>query len=259
MNSSNILFAPIRSKRSFEEVSAKIKNLILNGVLKPGDRLPPETELAHQFNVSRQTVREGLRMLELSGFITVQRGGKGGPLIKDTVLTTIKDLFLDAFQMEKISLEELTMARLEIEKVVLEHVIKNIEKQDIRRLEQNIMQARNKVENDIVAIKENIEFHNILAEASRNHVFVIVVKSILAVLKDLLTRLTMNPERSAELIGYRESLVKSKNAVGDHEKILSAILEKRDVDAKDLLQKHLLEVRNRLHAIAGHIESKANP
>ena len=99
------LFEPIKSERTFEKVSKKIKQLIFDGVLKPGDRLPSELDLAQQFGVSRQTIREALRILELSGFITIQKGGAGGPLIKDTVLHSLNGMFLDAFQLEKVTLD----------------------------------------------------------------------------------------------------------------------------------------------------------
>ena len=69
--SSKILFAPIKSTRTFEEISLGIKRLIFKGALKPGDKLPSETELARQFNVGRQTVREALRLLELSSLILI--------------------------------------------------------------------------------------------------------------------------------------------------------------------------------------------
>ena len=81
MDKDQELFQPIKNERTFEKVSTRIKRLIFDGVLKPGDRLPSEMELAHQFDVGRQTIREALRILELSGFITVQKGGSGGPLI----------------------------------------------------------------------------------------------------------------------------------------------------------------------------------
>ncbi|MBW2031251.1 MAG: FadR family transcriptional regulator [Deltaproteobacteria bacterium] len=113
MNEQKALFTPIKTRRTFEEVSASIKQLILDGVLRPGDRLPSEMELARQFNVSRQTIREALRILELSGFISVQKGGSGGPLIRDTIMNTINNLFFDAFQLERISIDELTAARIE--------------------------------------------------------------------------------------------------------------------------------------------------
>jgi DNA-binding transcriptional MocR family regulator len=71
------LFTPIESKRTFEEISSKVKTLIFDGTLKPGDRLPSELELAKQFGVGRQSVREALRLLELSGFVSIQKGYGG--------------------------------------------------------------------------------------------------------------------------------------------------------------------------------------
>jgi DNA-binding FadR family transcriptional regulator len=199
--------------------------------------------------VSRQTIREALRILELSGFITIQKEGSGGPLIKDTILNTISGLFLDAFRMEKISIEELTIARLEIEKVVLNHVIDHAGESDIKSLRDNVVRARKKVDNNIMAAEENIQFHELLAEASKNHVFVIVAGSILAVLRELLSRLTLNLKTSNDAVGYNDEVLKSKNAVGYHEDILNAIVEKRRDEAIHLLERHLLEVRDRLRLL----------
>jgi len=189
MKPSKNLFTPVRNERTFEKVSSRIKGLIFDGVLKPGDRLPSENELAQQFNVSRQTVREALRILELSGFITTQKGGSGGPLIKDTILNTISDLYRDAFRMEKISIEELTLVRFEIERVVLEHATDKADESDIEALQHNIARAKEKIEDNETAIDEHIEFHNLLAKASKNHVFVVVSGSLAAAVRDVLKRL----------------------------------------------------------------------
>ena len=66
-----------------------------------------------------------MRILEQSGFVSVQRGVKGGPIVKETVLNRIAGLFLDAFKFRKISIEELRTARIDIEKAMLVHVIRN--------------------------------------------------------------------------------------------------------------------------------------
>lgn len=249
MKAQENLFSPIKSKRTFEEVSSKIKRLIFDGVLKPGDRLPSEIELSNQFNVGRQTIREALRILELSGFITVQKGGSGGPLIKDTIINTISDLFLDAFRMEKISIEELTVARLEIEKMVLNRVMDNVKASDIEDLKQNLKAAQEKIEDNLMANEENIEFHNLLARASRNHVFVIVVGSIAAVLRNLLSRLSPEMGTTADRAVYDESSLMSANAVRYHEEILEAIIENRREKAIELLEQHLVEVSDRLETL----------
>jgi len=249
MTEKKAIFRPIKSKRTFEEVSNKIKTLIFDGVLKPGDRLPSEIELARQFMVSRQTIREALRILELSGFINVQKGGSGGPLIRDTILNTINNLYLDAFRLEQITTAELTFARVEIEKLVLYHAVDNAEESDILALQQNVEKARLKIESNTISTDENIEFHNLLAKASKNPVFEIVVGSIEAVVRDLLTRLNPDIDASGDAIGYNEGMLKSENAVKAHEEILDAILEKNKEKACRLLEQHLLEVGERLQSL----------
>jgi GntR family transcriptional regulator, transcriptional repressor for pyruvate dehydrogenase complex len=87
-------FKSPKIKRSFNEISSEFKKLIFQGVLKPGDRLPSQIEIARQFNVVRQTVRESMRILEKGGFITIQRGVKGGPFIVDTMLNRLSTLFI---------------------------------------------------------------------------------------------------------------------------------------------------------------------
>ena len=119
MDVDKAIFSPVESKRTFEEISSNIKALIIEGVLKPGDRLPSETELAKQFQVGRQTIRESLRILELSGFVLVQKEFGGGPIIKDTILGKVTNLLLDAFKMEKIAASEFVEARSVIEKAII--------------------------------------------------------------------------------------------------------------------------------------------
>jgi len=250
MQNSKALFSPIREKRTFERVSAKIKRLILEGVLKTGDQLPSEIELARQFDVSRQTLREALRILELTGFITVQKGGSGGPLIQDTLMNSISNLYLDAFQMEKITIEELTVVRCDIEKSMLNHVIDKSVEADFAALEANLIEASRKIEDNQPAIHENIEFHNLLAKASKNNVYPVVVGSIAAATRDLLTRLIDETLSEKGLSEYDENMVNTKIAVVSHKAILAAIRKRDKKTAVQLLEQHLHEVGNRLKKLA---------
>ena len=244
------VFTPIKSPRTFEEVSNQIKKLIFDGVFKPGDKLPPEIEIAQQFNVGRQSIREALRILELSGFITIQKGGGGGAIIKDTISNTISELFLDAFQLEKITLEELTIARFEIEKIVLKYAIENADESDIEALQQNIREAREKIDNNILAVDENIRFHKLLAKASKNHLFVIVVEAVTAAIRHFLSGLGPDSESSDSEKWYSENMMNSKNTLAYHEDILNAVVEKKLSTAIDILDNHLLEVKGRLQPLA---------
>jgi len=246
---SQTLFAPVRTKRAFEEVCNEIKRLIFRGVLKPGDKLPSEIDLATQFSVSRQTVREALRLLEITGFISMQKGGTGGPLIVDTILNTIGNSYLDAFQMKKITIDELTTARVEIEKMILKAVFRDSQDIDVQCLEENVAQAKSLVERKTDAFRENIHFHLLLAMASKNYVFVIVMESILTVVADIRSRLGFDLDVSVE-------------AVRDHEKIVEAIKGKDHQGALSILERHLVEngklLREFLKRYEGEEESSSS-
>ncbi len=214
------------SKRAFEDVSTKIKKWIIQGVVKPGDKLPSETELARQFKVGRQTVREALRLLELSGFLTVRQGVHGGSIITNTILGTLSQSFLDAVQMKNISVAEVIAARNEIDKMVLIQAIRNATEEDISLLNENIRKAEQKLSQNILAFEENITFNTTLAKASHNGIFVILVESMMTIMADFLSRAPQTLE------------VSQKN-VNDHKDILSALMQRNEARALLLADNHL--------------------
>ena len=223
------LFTPIENKRTFEEISSKVKALIFEGTLKPGDKLPSEVELAKQFGVGRQSVREALRLLELSGFISVQKGYGGGPIVKDTISTRNRNLYLDAFRMEKITVDEFTTARLVIEKAILNEVIDKADDSDIKHIQANLAKAEELIANKKLATDENFDFHALLAKASKNKVFIILEKSINAIHRNLRSRSAAD-------------LKTTRNALKAHHKILDAIIAKDRERAIKLLHKHIFDV-----------------
>lgn len=227
------MFSPIENKRIFEQVSDKIKELIFDGTLNHGDKLPSEGQLAQQFNVGRQTIREALRLLERSGLVSIKKGGDGGPLIKDTILDKIRDLFLDSFRMGKVSLRELTLARLGIERVIVDYTIDHIDESGINRLKKNVARAKRGLKANRVVTEDNVEFHNLVARASKNNVFIIITESIMALAGYIYTQSGANMEDSKSMVAY-------------HEKILKAIIEKDKEKAIALSEESLQVVKKRL-------------
>jgi DNA-binding FadR family transcriptional regulator len=67
-------FQALEQRRTFEQILVQVEGAIITGGLKPGDRLPPERDLAQTFGVSRASVREALRVLEMFGVIVARRG-----------------------------------------------------------------------------------------------------------------------------------------------------------------------------------------
>ena len=227
-----ILIEPIRNRRTFEEVSDKLKELIFDGTLKQGQQLPSEHALAKLFKVGRQSVREALRILELSGFIKVRAGVKGGAVIEGTMLSKMTGLFLDAFKFHKVSLEDCMTARKAIEVSVLDSVIRNADESDIKSLRENIMMAKKNLQSNNSAYEENVDFHRILARASKNFTFCIVMESIMAVFADFKSRaVAVSPEQSRIIIE-------------DHEALVNAIVAKEKKLAVHLLGKDLADARN---------------
>jgi DNA-binding FadR family transcriptional regulator len=229
------LIEPIKSQRTFEEVSNKIKELIFSGALKPGEKLPSENAMAQLFQVGRQSVREALRVLERSGFISVKMGVKGGPVIEDTVHHKIAGLFLDASRYNKVSLDDYSSALIAIEVSMIDFVFENADKRDIEGLSRNIVKAREKLKAHMPAFEENIDFHRLLAKASKNYVFCIIIEAVLAVLSDFRSKLTAvaGVELSGDITKVHEEEIEA--IVAKRKKKMAALIEKDLFIARQIL------------------------
>ncbi len=229
-------FSPVKRDRVFEEVSSQIKKQIYKGVLKPGDKLQSESELARSFSVSRQTIREALRTLELSGFITIRRGVRGGPLVENTISNKVSESLLDAIQMGTANVDDLTSAWLAFGKLLLEKAIEKADDSDIKRLRVSIGRAQEKLKNNTPIYEESIDFHKSLARATKNKVFEIIQNSVMAVYADFLSRLQPEPSPA-------------KMVLSNYEKIVDAIAGRRKREAFALFEKHVSLIKARLHGL----------
>ncbi len=108
-----------------------------------------------------------------------------------------------------------------------------------------------KIEANINVIDENIQFHNLLAKASKNHLFVIVVEAVTTAMRHFLCELTPDATLLEKDKWYSENVINSKNTLSYHEDILKAVIEKKLDQALDILENHLLEVKKRLQPLAG--------
>jgi DNA-binding FadR family transcriptional regulator len=79
------LFRPVRDGNAFEETVERLLSAVRLGVVRPGERLPPERDLAVRFRVSRVTLREAIRALQTSGYLESRRGRYGGTFVAATL------------------------------------------------------------------------------------------------------------------------------------------------------------------------------
>lgn len=172
-------FKPIRQPRVSEEVIEQLKHAFLVGHFKAGDKLPPERELANEFQVSRVAVREALRALESTGFIEIRQGATGGAFVTDLTFETLANSFLDLFLAEKISVPELhqvrTLIEPEIARMAAGRVTSEYAKRLIDALEAEELPARTLSED----FEAKTAVHFILAEMCGNRLLEALVKSLM--------------------------------------------------------------------------------
>lgn len=223
------IFKPLPSKRAFEEISDQIKDLIHSGVFKPGDKLPPERDLARQFNVGRMAVREALRVLEDSGFIFIKQGSNGGSFIKEPEPSGVSKSLTTFAQLSNVTLEQLTEAKLAVELAIVESVIEKITEKELGILRLSIEEAKQAIASDTIPLSYNMDFHMALAHVAGNPILESFLSAMMKLLIDFMGKGKPEPE-------YITAHIKS------HEALYKAIVKKDLSKAKRLIKKHILDV-----------------
>lgn len=232
------LFKPFKNdKKIFQQISDQIRELIFSVVLKPGDKLPPEKQLASQFNTGRMVVREALRTLEQSGLVHIRQGSLGGAFVKNPDTAVITRSIADQIKIGNVTLQELIEARLGIEKVILDFAVMRVKNEDIDLIKKNIEDSEQKLLKGERATEENINFHILLAKSAKNILFEMIIESIMNVTKSFL--LSLKPD-----VKY------INNVLTYHKKIYKALEEKNLPMAKQIMEKHLLDINRKFKDLA---------
>jgi DNA-binding FadR family transcriptional regulator len=176
-----VQFRPIHTRRAFEEICERIREQLALGVLKPGDKLPPERDLAQQLGVSRNVLREALRTLEMAGVLRLQKGVKGGAFVQEGDDTSrMNDVMRDMLSLGTISVRELSEARIHVIDLVVRLACANARQVDFEALEANI--ERTELATGEGRLLDRVEcsreFYKLLAMATRNKVIAMIVDSV---------------------------------------------------------------------------------
>jgi GntR family transcriptional regulator, transcriptional repressor for pyruvate dehydrogenase complex len=200
-------FAPIRAKRVFEEICEQVRREMAAGTLRPGDKLPPERELALKLGVSRAAVREALRSLEIAGVVGLHKGARGGAFIlkgdPDLVTRSIRDMF----HLGRISLDNLTEARTLVMQVAMQLACERIRPTTVAALERNVdrlttLPVSGKA-SERVAI--SAEFYRLISQATDNTVLQVIIEALTDIVLQQVEQ--SNIEFFPNLITHRRRLV----------------------------------------------------
>jgi DNA-binding FadR family transcriptional regulator len=220
-------FKPIRQTRVSEEVTEQIKQCILLGDFNAGDKLPAERELMEQFQVSRVAIREALRALENSGFVSTRQGATGGTYVIELSFENLSSAFIDLFLAEKISIPEMFHVRVLIEPEVARLAAMRITPESTEKL----LEILEKEESPVNSLADDIETktmaHFVLAEICGNRFLEALVKSLMRVTKKVIE--AVNPNTL------------SMHPAGMHRPIVEAVIAGKPDEAVEAMRRHALE------------------
>lgn len=178
-------FDTVRTSRVFEEICERIRDQLATGALKPGDKLPAERELAKQFGVGRNALREALRSLENAGVVGLEKGAKGGAFIREGNPATITLAMTDLINLGSISMDELTEARILILEFVVHRACLRATESDFDVLKENIDRTEALSGSDMSdeRMDATAEFYKLLAKSTGNRLVSIIVDSMTDILR----------------------------------------------------------------------------
>lgn len=223
----DVSFVPVAVSRASTAIVDQIRSAITSGRLKVGDRLASERELAEQFGVSRVTVRDALRALEVMGLIEVRVGAHGGAFVTVPSGSVVAQSMSDLIMMSAISAEDIVEARLMVELATVSLACTRASDEDLASLRALCERGQEELRARTYTRELSWEFHSRLAVATHNG-------AIEGLAQSFRSTLSMHPIRARE--GPKNHAI----TVEEHLRILEA-LERRDVaTARSEIAQHLL-------------------
>jgi GntR family transcriptional regulator, transcriptional repressor for pyruvate dehydrogenase complex len=219
-------FEIVRRNKVYEEVAKQLESLILKK-LQPGDKLPSERELAEMLGVSRSSIRDAIRSLELVGLVEPRQGA--GTIVRELSAETLVNPFANALKHREALVTELLDFRKIIEPPLSARAATHASPDEISEMEEILQRQAEKMSEGDATIAEDSEFHYAIALASGNTVVLKVLDILMDLLRD--TR-----ERSLQVAGRAEK------SLAGHRRILAAIKRHDAEAAKAAMRRHIEDV-----------------
>jgi GntR family transcriptional repressor for pyruvate dehydrogenase complex len=212
----------------YEEAMVQLAELIRKGKFKPGDRLPSERALAAQLQISRATLREALRVMQLQGIIQSHRGA--GNFIAGG---RAEDL---ALALDHLALQDIFELRLLIEPSIAALAAQRATARDISKLETILRrQAQEMVGNKLIAASDEA-FHSALAETTHNHALMKIGTVLIQIIAPSRRKSLQTPQRA-------------RLSLASHQAILDAVRSRDARRAQSQMEEHLYSVDQALFGL----------
>lgn len=215
---------PVRRTKIYEEVTARIRRLISEGRLGPGDMLPPERELAAALGVSRTSVRDAIRTLEATGLLE-PRQGRGTIIRELSAADLVAPVAAALATRHDLSADVMALRRM-IEPALASQAALRATPDEVRQIEAILACQTARVEAGDLAMEEGYAFHGLIARASGNQVALHIVEMLMHLLRDW-------QERAFRVRGWPQQSVRG------HRLIMEAIRRRDARAAARAMLRHL--------------------
>jgi len=219
---------PNRQKRTYEEITSRLHTLVVNDGLKPGDRLPPERQLAIMFGVSRNSVREAIKSLEQHGMLVSKPGA--GTFVAASSKGNLASALEDAFARERHRLDDIFELRLLLEPQITHLAAQRISPAELEELQKLIEEYEQNMQDGLPVFFLDQAFHDAIAAATGNQSIMLLMEQMHDLLGESRDDALQSPARNA-------------NSLRDHIEILSALSELDPDRARDAMSEHLKHTR----------------
>jgi GntR family transcriptional regulator, transcriptional repressor for pyruvate dehydrogenase complex len=220
----------LRPLKTSETVARDIVEFIVSSGLGEGDVLPSEAKMVEQYAVSRESLREGLRLLEAQGLITIRRGPGGGPVVGTVDPANVGRVSTLFYHLVGASYRELVDAWAVAESYIAERAARNPDRALVRAtLEQFLSDEDAAGESVVGFLSHHGQFHARLGALVGNRVMQLSLMAIGQIITHHVV-FTFDPRDVGELIH------------DDHREIAAAVIAARPIKARDLMREHVEKI-----------------
>ena len=224
-------FTPIKTRRLYEDIVEQIKQFIDEGTLKPGDKLPAERDLVERLQVSRVSVREAIKSLEMLGFVDIRPGD--GTFVRDTNTDNIIRPLAMFLAVERHSLLDMYELRRIFETAAAGLAAERADRGELARIGRILekMKRGRSLKDPEKGEELDTAFHYAVAEATHN--------SLLIQLYQTISEDFAKANSTARRQLFLGSADNAQKIIDHHVRIFDAIRNRNAKAASDAMLEHL--------------------
>ncbi|MFD2117361.1 FadR/GntR family transcriptional regulator [Paenibacillus yanchengensis] len=215
-----------------EYVMEHLKQEILSGKYKPGEKLPTVVQFAARYQVGRSTIREALSALKAIGMLHIQHGG--GTYVADSLSQSKTQQNVIQLFSQTIELREILEVRQYIEAGCAHYAAIRRTDEDLERLWRILTTMQQHLSDEIESEQADIDFHLTLAHASHNSLFIAMMESIATRLKESM--------RDTRKLWFFADQNTAEALYEEHLQIYNAIAQQNTTQTALLITDHLQKV-----------------